>query len=188
MRKIIKWIILVLLLSLVISYFRGEGTISKSPESGNISLRVVEYKTSNVVVRKSFLAEEYPFGTYVTEGGYETIRAPPGFKFVLIHLEITNIGEERFHLLGYDWKELRTVDGETYSPGITSKILRDSTPDEISKYYFPMFMSIQTLLPGQKYDGWIVFEIPLEAAPEEFRWYWGTFDKKPSVIIKLHRN
>jgi hypothetical protein len=153
---------------------------------GNLSLTVLDAKNDRIIVQRFITANEFPGGVYFSEGeGFETMAALPGHEFFLVRLELINLGTDMLHLTGKEYKVLAAEDGEVFYPGVISRKTRNSSEDESMYHYYPPLITIQTLLPGQKIDGWIVFEIPEDIEPKEFMWYSDLQSRTPSFVVKL---
>lgn len=153
---------------------------------GNLSLRVLETKTDKIVVQHPITANEFQGGVFFSEGEeFEKLEATPGHDFFLVRLELRNLGEENLHLTGKEYKVLSAEDGEIYYPGVVSRKTRKASEEEFRYHHYPQLVTIQTLLPGQRIDGWIIFEIPEALGPKELRWYTDFQSRTPSFIIKF---
>lgn len=151
-----------------------------------LSITVLEVKTNHVITQHPIIAEEFPGGVHFMEGeGYEALDSMPGHKFYLVKLELRNIGRENLHLIGKEYKVLRAEDGETFYPGVLSRKTRNASIDEIKNNYYPPLITILTLRPGQRSNGWIIFEIPEYIEPREFLWYSDLNSRDPSFVVKL---
>jgi hypothetical protein len=150
------------------------------------SVRVSEVKIDDILVQRPLAVHEFSEGIYIDEGeGYETVTPLSGHKFVLLHLEIKNIKDQPLHLLGRDSKVIIGSDGKTYLPGLVSRKTRNSTMAEVAGHYYEQLVSLQTLAPGEKIEGWAVFEIPVSVDPVEFRWYSDFTKNNPSFTMVL---
>jgi hypothetical protein len=164
----------------------GTPGVGGAVEMGNLSLRLLEVEISSHYAQREVVIEATPFGTVTREGEYRIYSPLPGHVFLLLHLEIENIGEERLHLWGWEAKKVRMEDGRYYLPGLPStRPGRSGTPEEVTLYGKKDFLSIQTLLPGQKDSGWVLFEVPEGVEAAEFHWYEKPFDDEAAARFRL---
>ncbi len=153
----------------------------------NLSLRVLETKTEHTIVRRPLVANELPGGVYFSEGkGFEALDALPGHRFFLVKLELKNLGEERLHLMGKEYKVLSTADGEVFYAGVLSRKTRNASDEESEHHRYPILITIRTLLPRQRAEGWITFEIPEATEAWELLWYTDFQNRRPAFRVKLN--
>ncbi len=154
---------------------------------GNLSLKVLETKTDHKIVRRSIVVNEFPGWVYVSESkSFEIIDAFGGQKFFLVKMEMKNVGGERLHLMGKEYKVLSTADGEIFYAGVLSRETRNASDDESIHNRYPLLITTRTLLPGQRVEGWIMFEVPEAAKPKELIWYSEFQNRIPSFRVKMN--
>jgi hypothetical protein len=185
-RPILRGLILFTILVIFFLLYKEFGLGDKELNTQGYTVRVSEIKIDNLIVQRPLAVHEFSGGVFIDEGeGYETLLANSGYKFVLLHLEIRNKENRPLHLLGRDSKVVVGSDGETYLPGITSREARNSTTAEVRDHYYEQLVSLQTLAPGEKLDGWVVFEMPDDVEPVLFQWYSDFTEGEPSFTVDL---